>query len=108
MKRDTSYLSVFSPNAGKYGPEKTPYLDTFHAVIYAEDFSFKNNPMEMKISSVEESFFNKEIAKLNEKVVIRKPLHKEGEVMFCSKAPWLFHANSKFKEAKWVFVLRAI
>ena len=25
-------LSVFSPNAGKYGPEKTPYLDTFHAV----------------------------------------------------------------------------
>ena len=26
------YLSVFSPNAGKYGPEKTPYLDTFHAV----------------------------------------------------------------------------
>ena len=28
------YLSVlFSPNAGKYGPEKTPYLDTFHAVI---------------------------------------------------------------------------
>ena len=24
--------SVFSPNAGKYGPEKTPYLDTFHTV----------------------------------------------------------------------------
>ena len=23
------YLSVFSPNAGKYGPEKPPYLDTF-------------------------------------------------------------------------------
>ena len=22
----------FSLNAGKYGPEKTPYLDTFHAV----------------------------------------------------------------------------
>ena len=21
-------LSVFSPNTGKYGPEKTPYLDT--------------------------------------------------------------------------------
>ena len=30
--RDTKYLSVFSPNAGKYGPELTPYLDTFHAV----------------------------------------------------------------------------
>ena len=21
------------PNAGKYGPEKTPYLDTFHTVL---------------------------------------------------------------------------
>ena len=28
-----SYLSVFSPDAGKYGPEITPYLDTFHAVV---------------------------------------------------------------------------
>ena len=25
-------LSVFSPNTGKYEPEITPYLDTFHAV----------------------------------------------------------------------------
>ena len=33
IRRDTSYLSVFSPNAGKYGSEKTPYLDTFQAVI---------------------------------------------------------------------------
>ena len=24
---------VFSPNTGKHGPEITPYLDTFHAVI---------------------------------------------------------------------------
>ena len=39
IRRDTSYLSVFSPNAGKYGPEKTPYLDTFHAVwIYCNVF----------------------------------------------------------------------
>ena len=34
--RDTPYLSVFSPNAGKYGPEKSPYLDIFHAVQTAE------------------------------------------------------------------------
>ena len=27
------YLSVLSPNAEKYGPEKTLYLDTFHAVV---------------------------------------------------------------------------
>ena len=24
---------VLSLNAGKYGPEKTPYLDTFHTVL---------------------------------------------------------------------------
>ena len=28
------YVSVFSPNTGKYGPEITPYLDTFHEVGY--------------------------------------------------------------------------
>ena len=33
IRRDTPYLSVFSPNAGKYGLEKAPYLDTFHAVL---------------------------------------------------------------------------
>ena len=33
----TPYLSVFSPNAGKYRPEKTPYLDTFHAVLVLSD-----------------------------------------------------------------------
>ena len=27
------YFSVFSPNIGKCGPEKTEYLDTFHAVV---------------------------------------------------------------------------
>ena len=26
------YFSVFELNKGKYGPEKTPYLDTFHTV----------------------------------------------------------------------------
>ena len=26
-------ISVFSPNAGKYGPEKTLYMDTFHTVL---------------------------------------------------------------------------
>ena len=32
----TSYLSVFTLNAGKYGPEITPYLGTFHAVMRIE------------------------------------------------------------------------
>ena len=38
IRRDTKYLSVFSPNAGKYGPEKTPYLDTFHTVLLSAIF----------------------------------------------------------------------
>ena len=33
IRRDTKYLSVFSPNARKYGPENTPYLNTFHTVL---------------------------------------------------------------------------
>ena len=32
IRGDTEYLSVFSPNAGKYGPEKSLHYDTFHAV----------------------------------------------------------------------------
>ena len=27
------YFPVFNPNTGKYGPEITPHLDNFHAVI---------------------------------------------------------------------------
>ena len=30
---NTEIYFVFSPNTGKYGPEKTPYLDTFYTVI---------------------------------------------------------------------------
>ena len=33
IRTDTEYLSVLSPNTGKYGPEKIPYLDTFYAVV---------------------------------------------------------------------------
>ena len=34
IRRDTPYLSVFSPNVGKYGPQLIPYLGTFHAVLH--------------------------------------------------------------------------
>ena len=33
IRRDKEYLSVICPNAWKYGPEKTPCLDTFHSVF---------------------------------------------------------------------------
>ena len=31
------YFPVFELNTGKYGPEKTPYLDTFHTVKSIQD-----------------------------------------------------------------------
>ena len=34
IRRLTTWTFVFSPNAEKYGPEKAPYLDTFHAVLF--------------------------------------------------------------------------
>ena len=34
IRKDIEYLSVFKPNAWKYGPGKTPYLDTF-SIVYA-------------------------------------------------------------------------
>ena len=34
---NTERYEVFTPNAGKYGPETTPYLDTFHVVILNEN-----------------------------------------------------------------------
>ena len=36
-------LCEMCPNAGKYGPEKTPYLDTFHAVHSSEMIRKKVN-----------------------------------------------------------------
>ena len=35
------FWSVFSPNAGKYGPEITLYLDTFHAVCAFDSSALK-------------------------------------------------------------------
>ena len=41
------YFLVFSRNAGKYGPEKTPYLDTFHTVMrfWKEDGGDGDKPL---------------------------------------------------------------
>ena len=34
--------TLFSPNTGKYGPKKTPYLDNFHAlfIVFIDDWLF--------------------------------------------------------------------
>ena len=49
-RRDTSYLSVLTPNAWKYVPEKTPYSDTFHTVsvqgkVWGKDIFYYKNTM---------------------------------------------------------------
>ena len=44
VRRFTEEISVFSPNTGKYGTEKTPYLDTFHAVR-VRNLSFWGNKL---------------------------------------------------------------
>ena len=36
-------FSVFIPNAGNYGPEKTPYLDSFHAVKITANWKYIDN-----------------------------------------------------------------
>ena len=48
----TQYLSVFTPNAGKYGTEKAPYLDTFHGVLCPKCSAvyFLSDPYDMFIS----------------------------------------------------------
>ena len=48
IRRDTKYLSVFSPNVGKYGPEETPYLDTFQTVLRLVLLKYFDNVFEYR------------------------------------------------------------
>ena len=54
IRRDTEYLSVSSPNAGKCWSEKTPYFYTFHAVqalkIKSSIFTYPTNSSNSLIS----------------------------------------------------------
>ena len=48
---NTERYSIFSPNAGIYGPEITPYLDTFHAQQRNISWSFEiNNDKKVTVS----------------------------------------------------------
>ena len=43
IRRFTEQISSFSPNTGKYGPEITPYLDTFHEVaVFQSVFTLRH------------------------------------------------------------------
>ena len=67
------HVSVFSPSAGKYGPEKTPYLDTFHAVDERE-----------ALHSL----------KYDDQIII-KPADKGCAVVACSKDDYLLEASNQ-------------
>ena len=41
-------ISSLTMNTGKYGPEKTPYLDTFHAVMIIVKYNGKFEIITMK------------------------------------------------------------
>ena len=49
--KSVQIISVFRTNTGKYGPEETPYLDTFHAVINVhiemDSESYQTSKMEL-------------------------------------------------------------
>ena len=45
------YFSVFSPNTGKYGSEKSPYLDIFHAVDISRIKNFSDSQITLKYHS---------------------------------------------------------
>ena len=45
----TEEISVFFPNTGKYRPEITPYLDTFHAVVF-KHYNLMFYPLKSKIT----------------------------------------------------------
>ena len=45
------YFPVFSPNTGKYGPEKNPYLDIFHAVDISRIKIFPDSKITLKYHS---------------------------------------------------------
>ena len=95
VRRDTSYLSVLSPNAGKYRSEKTPYLDSFHAVVV---HSFLINFTLMRYLSIKKLGANLRIFQLQD----RKHLENLSLVILTNKyllkICWLFDNSSCFNK----------
>ena len=53
------YFPVFGLNTGKYGPEKTPYLDTFHAVKGSRSYK-SHNSTKVNVKSLSDDSYNEE------------------------------------------------
>ena len=54
--KSVQIISLFIANTGKYGPEETPYLETFHAVINVhtevDSESYQTSKMELFVIKV--------------------------------------------------------
>ena len=51
------HFPVFALNTGKYGPEKTPYLDIFHTVkVYRILFPFTSKETELPCKILQDCF----------------------------------------------------
>ena len=50
------HFPVFRPNTRKYGPEITPYLDTFHAVDTENYRYLEHDPNTENNATVKESY----------------------------------------------------
>ena len=84
--------SVFSSNAGKYGPENTPYLDIFHAV---QDYLWECENQRTDVNrydKVEGDLFtatNKNICKVLGNIIRKKEIDKKRANSLYIKRPQL-------------------
>ena len=74
------FWSVFSPNVGKYGPEKAPYLDTFHAIC-----TFTELKRETLYDRRFKNFSDMSIKILNKHAPIKKEIQKRQLNALCYK-----------------------
>ena len=75
------YFPVFSPNTGKYRPEKIPYLDTFHAVLYFEKLSIKKIGYSKTFWKTVHSYFSDKDSKSSKIVINLLKLHLPKSVL---------------------------
>ena len=80
------YFPVFSLNAGKYGPEITPYLDTFHAVkiiYYATHVKTSTQPRTLKLRiKLTRNLFHEKI--LTPLLPLHNPIFTSAPIMLFS------------------------
>ena len=92
IRRDTEYLSVISPDAGKYGPEKLRIQALFthcleHVITSSKNFLPKNEPEQCL------SIMHSCVTEHNKKKIISSSNVTKLNVQVCSKV----HISQYFK-----------